>query len=240
MRGKIRSDRPAVGEFLEQVADHRLDRGEDVVLLDEAHLDVELVELARRAVGARVLVAEARRDLEIAVEAGDHDQLLELLRRLRQRVELAGMQPRRHQEVAGAFRRRCGQDRRLELEEAGVAHPPPDRGDDLRALHDVVVELLAAEVEEAVFEPGFLGIFLIAEHRHRQFAAPPTSTSISRMKTSTAPVGRFGLIVSRGPRLDLAVDADDPFGAHLLGQPRRPANPGRRRTGSARNGREGR
>ena len=42
---------------------------EHVVLRDEGHLEVELVELAGRAVGARVLVAEARRDLEIAVEA---------------------------------------------------------------------------------------------------------------------------------------------------------------------------
>jgi len=48
----------------------------------KAHLDIELIELARTAVGARVLVAEARRDLEIAVEARDHDELLELLRRL--------------------------------------------------------------------------------------------------------------------------------------------------------------
>ena len=97
--------------------EHRLDRLEHVLLGDEAHLEVELVELAGRAVGARVLVAEARRDLEIAVEARDHQQLLELLRRLRQRVELAGMHARRHQEVARALGRRRGQDRRLELEE---------------------------------------------------------------------------------------------------------------------------
>ena len=37
--------------------------------VDEAHLEVELVELAGRAVGAGVLVAEAGRDLEVAVEA---------------------------------------------------------------------------------------------------------------------------------------------------------------------------
>ncbi len=117
---KLRRHRLAVGEFLEHAAHHRLDRLEHVLLRDEAHLEIELVELAGRAVGARVLVAEARRDLEVAVEARDHDQLLELLRRLRQRVELAGMQARRHQEVARAFRRRRGQDRRLEFEEAAA------------------------------------------------------------------------------------------------------------------------
>ena len=99
-------DRLALGELLEEVAQHRLDGVEDVLLLDEAHLDIELVELAGRAVGAGVLVAEAGRDLEVAVEAGDHDELLELLRRLRQGVELAGMEPRGHQEVARAFRAR--------------------------------------------------------------------------------------------------------------------------------------
>ena len=76
-------------EFLEHAAQHRLDGGEDVVLGDEAHLEIELIEFARRTVGAAVLVAETRRDLEIAVEARHHDQLLELLRRLRQRIELS-------------------------------------------------------------------------------------------------------------------------------------------------------
>jgi len=80
-----------------------LDRRENIVLGDEAHLDVELVELARTAVGATVLVAEAGRDLKVAVEARHHDELLELLRRLRQRIELAGMDAARHQEVARAF-----------------------------------------------------------------------------------------------------------------------------------------
>ena len=66
---ELRRHRLALGELLEHPAQHRLDGGEDVLLRDEAHLDVELVELAGRAVGARVLVAEAGRDLEIAVEA---------------------------------------------------------------------------------------------------------------------------------------------------------------------------
>ena len=102
---KLRRHRFAVGEFLEHASDHRLDRIENVLLGDEAHLKVELIKLARRAIGARILVAEARRDLEITVETRDHDQLLELLRRLRQRVELPRMQPRGHEVVARAFGR---------------------------------------------------------------------------------------------------------------------------------------
>ena len=83
---------PAIGELLEDAVQHRFDGGENVFLGDKAHLQVELVELARRAVGARVFIAKAGRDLEITVEARHHDQLLELLRGLRQGVELAGVQ----------------------------------------------------------------------------------------------------------------------------------------------------
>ena len=60
----------------------------DLLLVEERGLDVDLRELGL-AVGAQVLVAEALRDLVVAVEAGDHQQLLEELRRLRQREEHA-------------------------------------------------------------------------------------------------------------------------------------------------------
>ena len=50
----------------------------DVVLVHEAHLDVELGEL-RLAIGAEVLVAVAASDLEVALHAGDHEQLLKEL-----------------------------------------------------------------------------------------------------------------------------------------------------------------
>ena len=55
---------------------------------DEGHLDVDLGELGL-AVGPQVLVAEAAGELVVALEAGDHQQLLEQLRRLRQGVEAA-------------------------------------------------------------------------------------------------------------------------------------------------------
>ena len=68
--------------------DRVLERGEHIVLVDERQLDVELREL-RLAIRAKVLVAHAVRELEIAVEARDHAELLVQLRRLRQRVEAA-------------------------------------------------------------------------------------------------------------------------------------------------------
>ena len=67
-----------------------LDHALDVVLDDEGHLEVDLRELGL-AVEAQVLVAEAAHDLEVAVEARDHEQLLEELRRLGERVELPGL-----------------------------------------------------------------------------------------------------------------------------------------------------
>ena len=65
--------RLAIGELLEHAAHHGLDGGKHVLLRDKAHFEIELIELARRAIGARIFVAEAGRDLEVAVEAGDHD-----------------------------------------------------------------------------------------------------------------------------------------------------------------------
>ena len=178
---KVLRHRLAAGELLEHAAHHRLDRGEDILLGDKAHFEIELIELAGRAVGARVLVAEAGRDLEIAVEAGDHDQLLELLRGLRQRIEFSRMQPRRHEKVARAFGRGGGEDRRLELEKSLLLHPPPERIDDGAALHDILVQVLATQVEEAVFEPDLLRVFLLAEHRHAAVRRRGAKTSISRI-----------------------------------------------------------
>ena len=78
------------------------DDTEDVVAAREGHLQIDLGEL-ELAIGALIFVAEAAGDLEVAVEAGDHEDLLEDLRRLRQRVELAGMDAAGNEEIARAF-----------------------------------------------------------------------------------------------------------------------------------------
>ena len=136
----------ASGKLLEDAAEHRLDSLEHVLLLNETHFHVELVELARRAIRARILIAEARCDLEIAVEARNHDELLELLGRLRKRIELSGVEAARHKEIARSFRRRSGEDRRLELEKSALLHPAPDEVDDLPAKNDIAMELVAPEI----------------------------------------------------------------------------------------------
>ena len=84
--------------------------------VDERHLQVELREL-ELAVGAQVFVAEATDDLEVPVLTGDHQHLLQLLRRLRQCVERPVGQSGWHEEVARAFGRARGEDRRLDLDE---------------------------------------------------------------------------------------------------------------------------
>ncbi len=111
-----RSRKPGFGD---QRHDQTLDHPHDLVAADERHLDVDLGELGL-AVGAQVLVAEAARDLVVAVDAADHEDLLEELRRLRQRVERPAVDAARDQIVARPFRRAARQHRRFDLEEPGV------------------------------------------------------------------------------------------------------------------------
>src|SRR5581483_3376994 len=90
---------------------------EDRLTAREAHLQVDLREL-KLTVGAEVFIAEAAGDLEVAIKTRDHENLLEDLRRLRQRVELARMHATGHQKIARPFGRGLGENRRLDLEKA--------------------------------------------------------------------------------------------------------------------------
>ena len=68
-------------------------------MIDEARFHVELREL-ELSVGAQVFVSHAPRDLVVPVETTDHQELFGDLRTLRQDVELARLQTRRHDELA--------------------------------------------------------------------------------------------------------------------------------------------
>ena len=96
---------------------HALDDLENVLLAREGHLQIELREF-ELAVGAKIFVAEAAHDLEIAVHAGNHQDLLEDLRRLRQRVKLSVMDAAGDQVVARAFGSGAREHGRFNFEEA--------------------------------------------------------------------------------------------------------------------------
>ena len=81
-----------------------LDDLEDVVLARESHLHIKLVELTRAPVASGVLVPEAGCDLEISVDTGHHQKLLELLGCLGKCIELAGVLTRRNEVVSRALR----------------------------------------------------------------------------------------------------------------------------------------
>ena len=67
------------------------------------------------AVGPQVLVAQAAGDLEVAVEAAHHEQLLGQLRALGQHVERAVVQAAGHRELPRALGGGRPQQRRLDL-----------------------------------------------------------------------------------------------------------------------------
>ena len=139
---------------------HILKDGENVLLRGEGHLHIELVELAGGPVAARVLIAEAGGDLEITVKAGGHKQLLELLRSLRQSIELAGVLSRGDKIVTRALGRGGGEYRRGNLKEAVLGHRLAQSRDDVAAEDDVLLDGGVSEVEIAVLEA--LGLISLA------------------------------------------------------------------------------
>ena len=162
------------------------------------HLDVELGELGL-AVGAEVLVAVAAGDLVVALHAGDHEQLLEQLRGLRQGVPGARLQARGHQEVARALGRRAGEGRGLDLEE--VLRRRARRG---RSRLTRLRSRSAARGRRRGAGPGS-GSAAGPPRRPRRArrsgtAAAPRSqrTSTSVATTSTSPVGRSGFSLPSG------------------------------------------
>ena len=144
----------------------RLHRLHDLFLRQERGLDVELRELGL-TIGAQVLVAETFDDLVVAVEARDHQQLLEDLRRLRQREELAGVRARRHQVVARAFRRSLGEHRRLDVDETRVVEIAAHGARDLVAQAQALRHVLAAQIDVAVLESDLFAHVLVELERQR-------------------------------------------------------------------------
>ena len=169
-------------------------------------------------VGPRVLVAEAASDLEVPLEPGDHQELLQLLRRLRQRVEAARDQPAWDQEVAGTFRRALDEDGGLDFEEVPLVEEVAN------VLHDTVPERHHVEhpppsqVHEAVLEPEKLVHLRVFVHVERRSLGAAEHCGTRREDLDGAR-GQLGVLGPFRTALDTADDLHDPLVPERFGNP---------------------
>ena len=138
---------------------HVLDHGEHVLLAGKGHLHIQLVKLAGRAVCPGILIPEAGGDLEVAVEAGGHQELFELLGGLGQGVELAGVVPGGDQIVPSALGGGGGEDWGGDLQEAVLRHGLTQGRDHAAPQDDIVLYCGIPQIQIAVFQPlGLVGL----------------------------------------------------------------------------------
>ncbi len=204
----------AAGAGPPDLGHHRLAHGEHVILVHERHLEVELRELGLPIV-AQVLVAQAAGDLEVAVEARHHQDLLVELRRLRQRVELALAHPARRQVVARPLRRRSRQDGGLDLDEIQPVERVADRLKDPVPRAKAALNLGPPQIQVAVAEPQLFGgqLFVGAVgHRDGRGLGRRQQRQLARSDFDRAggQVGVHGVI---GARHDVTLHRDDRLGA---------------------------
>ncbi len=75
--------------------------------------------------------------------------------------------------------------------------------------------MLAAQVEETVFQPDLFRVFLLAEHRHRQFGGGAQHLDLVDVDFDET-CRQFGIFRAGRALPHLAVDAHHPFGAQLF------------------------
>src|SRR5450755_2891569 len=154
-----------VGRLLDQKDQQTLDQGHHIILDHKRHLQVQLCKFWL-AIRALVLVAETACNLEVAIQPTDHQQLLELLGRLRQGIELTGIKAARHKIIARAFGSALHQDRSLDLQKFALIQVVAYNFDHAMTQHDIVAHLRTAQVEIAIFQTqGFIDLNRLAIDR---------------------------------------------------------------------------
>ncbi len=190
-------------------------RPDHVLELDERHLHVELGEFGL-AIGAEVFIAEASGDLEIAVVAGDHQDLLVKLRRLRESVEMAGMEAAGDEEIAGAFGRGAAEHGGLDLDEPQAAHGVAHHLGHLVTHQQDALHLRPAEVQVAIGEPQFL--VRLAASGDLEGGRLSAGEDFERIGLDLDGAGLKLRILLAGEAFgDRALHADHIFGAEVVG-----------------------
>ena len=182
------------------------------------------------AVGAEVLVTEAARDLVVALEAADHQQLLEQLRRLRQRVPVPGCSrtgTRKSRAPSGVDRVRYG----VSMSRKSCASITRRISETILAAGaDRAGRAGTPQVEVAVL-PAAASRRRRSRSRRRRRSGTAAGRSRSARRARRRPPrsrrsrGRVDVAVGRGPHR--AGDGDAPLAAQLVrprrGRGRRPA-----------------
>ncbi len=140
--------------------------GHHIFAFDKAHFQVNLTEFCL-TVGARILVAQALADLDVAIESSHHQDLLEELRALWQGVPHALVESRWDDKVARAFRRALDEKRGLYFSKSVGREVVARQLRDLAARAQDVLHAWAAQVDVSVLEADFLvdllGIVIIGQ-----------------------------------------------------------------------------
>ncbi len=148
---------------------HLLDDAKNSVLGGKRNFQVQLREFGL-AVGAQIFIAKTFNDLEVAVHPANHQDLLENLRRLRQRVKLAGMYAAGNQIIARALGRRAREHGRFDFVEAHFVHGLADFEDDAMPQRKILPRARAAQIEIAVVQARLLaGGRFVFDHKRRRF-----------------------------------------------------------------------
>ena len=154
--------------LLEHGANQLFHQRRDLGLAHERGFHIDLSEFGL-AVGTQILVAETLGQLVVAVVAGNHQQLLEKLRRLRQGKELSGMHARRHQIIARTFGRALGQHRRFDIDKASIVKEAAEGACRLVTQHHVALHLRAPQVDHAMQETHILRQVILVELEGRRY-----------------------------------------------------------------------
>ena len=171
-----------------------------------------MIEFAGGAVGPGILVPEAGGDLKVAVEAGGHQELFELLGRLRQGIELTRMVSGRHQIIPGPLGGGGGEDRGGDLQEAVIGHGLAQGRHHLTAQHDVALYSGIPEVQVAVLESGgLIRLAAAVDRKGELMVAAPAQNLDFAGQDFDIPGGQLGILAVALPN-----DALYPDGGFLV------------------------
>ena len=213
--GKRGCDLELRRQFPDEAGVEALNQAQHVLLVDEAHFQIQLGEF-RLAVGAEILIAEAAGDLEVAFHAADHQQLLELLGRLGQGVEAAGLPAAGHQVIPRAFGGAFDEYGGFDFQESPPVQIVADVFDDLVAQTQVALHGRAAQVKVAVAEAqAFVGVHVVGDVERRREGLVEGDHLFGHY--FHVPGGQKGVFGALRPAAHAAADLHAPFRAQALG-----------------------